>query len=254
MAMLLDERREEILRFSEHRGFATLSDLAAHVNASESTVRRDLEYLDKIGQVRRTRGGAAYVGESITDFKDRLGKSSLEKERIAAAAAAMIQPGESVLMDGGTTTLEVARHLRGKSLQVVTNSLPIASLLVNRQEIELIVVGGYLYPKTGVALGPHAVAALEKIHVRRLIMSTAGISTVGLFNSNSLLVETERQMIKAAEEVIVVSDRGKFGHRALAHICPLSDVHCMVVDSGITDRWRDVITSAEIALTVAELS
>jgi DeoR/GlpR family transcriptional regulator of sugar metabolism len=114
--------------------------------------------------------------------------------------------------------LEVARQLIGKSLQVVTNSLPIVSLLVNQPNIELVMIGGYLYPKTGVALGPLAVATLENIHVRRLMMSVGGITEKGLFNSNALLVETERQMIEAAEEIVVVSDSSKLGHSAAAPV------------------------------------
>ena len=253
MTMLLDERRERIRSITENRGFVTLSELVRELDASESTVRRDLEYLDRIGQVRRTRGGAAYVGESITDFQDRIGHASIEKQRIAEATADLIRDEDVILLDGGTTTLEVAKRLVGKSLQVATNSLPIAALLMNRQDIELIFVGGYLYPKTGVALGPHAVAALEKIHVRRLVMSVGGITEEGLFNSNSLLVETERQMIESAEEIIVVCDSSKFGHAALAHICQLNAVHRLVVDSKVSSEWRDVLEASGIELTIASV-
>ena len=176
----------------------------------------------------------------------------MEKECVAREAARLIQSGDSVLMDGGTTTLEVARQLEVRPIQVVTNSLPIAGLLVNRPEVELILIGGYLFPKTGVALGPHAVATLENIHVRRLIMSVGGITRDGLFNTNSLLVETERQMMEAAEEVIVVADHSKLGHSALARLCPLNDVDHLVVDSGISTEWRQTITEAGIRLTVVD--
>ena len=251
--MLLDERRTQILRIIESKGFVGLQELSSRLGASESTVRRDLEYLDGIGQIRRTRGGAAYVGESLTTFEDRRGRASLQKSRIAQAAAELIEPGEAILLDGGTTTLEVARHLAGKSLQVVTNSLPIVNVLVNQPQVELVMIGGYLYPKTGVALGPLAVAALAGVHVRRLIMSVGGITESGLFNSNALLVETERQMIEAAEEVVVVSDSGKLGHSALAHLCPLDVVDRVVMDSGITPRWRENLAAAGIELTVVNV-
>lgn len=252
--MLLDERRTNILQIIENNGFVSLQELVDRVGVSESTVRRDLEHLDGIGQIRRTRGGAAYVGESLTTFEERRTRSSLQKQRIASEVARLIEPGESVLLDGGTTTLEVARQLIGKSLQVVTNSLPIINLLVNQPNIELIVIGGYLYPKTGVALGPFAKAALSEIHVRRLIMSVGGITQQGLYNTNTLLVETERSMLAAAEEVIVVSDSNKLGHSALAHLCPLDAVDRMVIDSGITDEWHAIITQAGIELTIVEVS
>jgi DeoR family transcriptional regulator, fructose operon transcriptional repressor len=251
--MLVDERRTNILQVVEQKGFVALQELADRVGASESTVRRDLEYLDGIGQIRRTRGGAAYVGESITTFDERSSKASIEKQRIARAAANLVEPGEAVLLDGGTTTLEVARHLAGKSLQVVTNSLPIVNLLVNQPQIELLMIGGYLYPKTGVALGPAAIGTLKNIHVRRLFMSVGGLTEKGLFNSNALLVETERQMIESAEEVIVVSDSGKLGHSALAHLCSLDVVDRLVVDAGITPEWRQIVQRAGVELIVADI-
>ena len=109
--MLVDERRNNILQAVEEKGFVSLHELAELVHASESTIRRDLEYLDSSQQIRRTRGGAAYVGDSMISFEDRASSASLEKQRIAEVAASLIEPGEAILLDGGTTTLEVARHL-----------------------------------------------------------------------------------------------------------------------------------------------
>lgn len=250
--MLVDERRQQIVAFAEESGFVALSELAQRVGASESTIRRDLEYLERLGHVRRTRGGCAYVGESLTGFEERQYRASAEKEAIAVAAAELVGSGETVILDGGTTTLEVARRLAGKSLQIVTNSLPIASLLMNQRGIELVFVGGYLYPKTGVALGPFAVETLKSVHARRLIMSVGGVTEDGLFNSNGLLVETECQMVEAADEVIVVCVSQKLGQPALAHLCSLDRVDRMVVDSGITPEWQRKLKSHGIALTIVD--
>ena len=250
--MLVDERRARILEELEKAGFVGLQELVSQVGVSESTIRRDLEYLDRCGQIRRTRGGAAYVGESLTDFEERRVRARPQKRQVARRVAEMIEPGETVLMDGGTTTLEVARCLVGKSLQVITNSLPIVNVLLNQSKIELIQIGGYLYPKTGVALGPLAVEAIAQVHARRLVMSVGGITERGLFNSNALLVETERQMMQSAEEVVVVTDSGKLGHAALARLCPLEQVDQLVVDAEISEEWKDKIESAGVRLTVVE--
>lgn len=251
--MLVDERRAKLLKKIEEKGFVSIQELVEELQISESTVRRDLEFLDETSkQVRRTRGGAAYIGESITAFEVRKDRALRQKQRIAQVVAGMIEPGEVVLMDGGTTTLEVARALVGKPLQVVTNSMPIVGLFANQPNIELIVIGGYVYPKTGVALGDLAVAMLKNVHARRLVMSVGGITEAGLFNSNALLVETERQMMSAAEEIIVVTDSSKFGHRALAHLAPMSSVHRLVVDDGISAEWREIVEKAGIKLTVVE--
>lgn len=249
--MILDQRRYNILQTIEQQGFVSLQSLVELVGASESTIRRDLEYLDRIGQIRRTRGGASFSGESLTGFEERRSQATAEKQAVAKVAAGLIQPGEAVLLDGGTTTLEVARQLIGRALHVVTNSLPIVNLLANQPEIELIQIGGYLFPKTGVALGPLAVSALSQIHVRRLIMSVGGITEQGLFNTNTLLVETERQMMLAAEEVVVVTDSSKLGHSALAHLCPLQKVDQVVVDSGITPQWKQTLEDAGIRVLIA---
>ncbi len=252
--MILEERRSKILRITEESGFVSLQRLVAEVGASESTIRRDLEYLDASGQIQRTRGGAAFAGDSFVDFDARRSQASLEKQQIARRAASLISPGETILLDGGTTTLEVARHLAGKSLQVVTNSLPIASLLMNSSEVELIFIGGYVYPRTGVALGEQAVEALKSMHVSRLVMGTGGVTAEGLFNSNALLVETERQMIRVADRVMLVADSSKFGQRALSHLCPLDAVHQIVTDEGVSSEWRQVIQSSGLEIDVVQIS
>jgi DeoR/GlpR family transcriptional regulator of sugar metabolism len=250
--VLVDERRQTILQIIENKGFVSLNQLVDLLGTSDSTIRRDLEVLDGIGQIRRTRGGAAYIGESLTSFDVRRTRAREQKERIAETAASFVQTGETIILDGGTTTLEVARHLAGRSLQVVTNSIPIVNVLVNSPETELIVIGGFLYPKTGVNLGPIAVEALKSIHARRLFISVGGITAASLFNSNALLVETERQMIEAAEEVIVVSDSSKLGHSALAQLCSLQAVDRLIVDAGITEEWRQIVQRAGVELTVVE--
>lgn len=250
--MLLDQRRTSILELIETKGFVSLKEITETIPVSESTVRRDLEFLESIGQIRRTRGGAAYVGESFSAFDDRKSIAIREKQRIGRFVADLISPGETIILDGGTTTLEVARNLSGKSLQVVTNSLPIVNHLVSVSDIEVIFLGGYLYPKTGVALGALTVAALKQIQARRLIMGVGGITEAGVFNSNSLLVEAEQQMMAAADEVIVVADSTKFGHSEFTRLCGLESLHRVVVDSGLSEEWRERIRSFGIELMVVE--
>ncbi len=252
MLVLADQRREEILETVQVKGFASLNDLVSEISVSPSTIRRDLEHLENIGQVRRTRGGASYVGESLTAFDDRRNLASIEKRKISQATADLIGRQETIILDGGTSTLEVAKHLAGKGLQVVTNSLPIVNHLVGVADVELIYLGGYVYPKTGVALGELTTEALKSVHARRLIMSVGGITEQGLFNTNSLLAETERQMIESADEVIVVADNSKFGHSELVHLGPLSLVDKMVVDAGTSEEWQTRIVERGIELIVAE--
>ena len=129
-------------------------------------------------------------------FEERTATAAAEKRAIGLAAAGLLDDGDTVLLDGGTTTMEVARALVGRRLQVVTNSLPIAQLLASSPQTDLILIGGYIYPRTGVALGPLAIASMQSIRVRTAILGAGGIVAEGIYNSNSLLVETERQMME----------------------------------------------------------
>jgi DeoR/GlpR family transcriptional regulator of sugar metabolism len=253
LAMLVQERRRRVLDLVSEKGFVTLTDLARALKASESTLRRDLDHWDHHGKLKRIHGGAMYTGDSsaLPELEDRATTQIAEKTAIAKVAAARIRDGDAVLLDGGTTTLEVARRLVGRSLQIVTNSLPIASLFANSRETDLVIIGGYVYPKTGVALGPLSVRMMDEIHVHQTILSVGGITEKGLFNSNLLLVETERRMMRCADEVVVVADHTKIGRQALAFLCELTEIDLLILDAGATPDQLRVLEQAGIKYTLA---
>ena len=202
------------------------TDLARAMQVSESTIRRDLDYWHQQGALQRTHGGAIYVGERrrCRPWRNARTASSWRRSgRSPGPRRARFADGDAILLDGGTTTLEVARLLVGRPLQIVTNSLPIANLFASSRETDLVMLGGYVYPRTGVALGPLTIRMMEDIHVQQTILSVGGITAKGLFNSNLLLVETERQMMRCADEVVVVADHTKIGRQALAFLCELAD-------------------------------
>ena len=182
---------------------------------------------------------------------DRATANADEKRAIGRAVAELIDDGETVLLDGGTTTLEVARALVGRPLQIVTNSLPIAALLTTSKDTDLILIGGYVYPRTGAAMGPLAVATMQGVRVRRAVLGAGGITSEGLFNSNSLLVETERQMMRCAQEVVIAADRSKFGRLSLSRLCGLDEVHRVVTDAGIAGPDRAMLEAAGVEVVTA---
>ena len=251
--MLVEDRRKQVLELVKERGFITLTDLAREVGVSESTARRDLDHWQGRGVLKRIHGGAmsAEDGQGLPALEARANTQVAEKRRVAQAAAARVRDGEAILLDGGTTTLKVARQLLGRSLQIVTNSLPIANLFASRREVDLVILGGYVYPRTGVALGPLTVRMMQEVHVHQTIMSTGGITAKGLFNSNMLLVETERQMMRCADEVVVVADYTKIGKQALAFLCELSDVDTLIVDGKATPEQRQLVEKAGVRLLIA---
>lgn len=251
--MLVEERRQRVLDLVSQRGYVALAELARDIQVSESTIRRDVEHLQGEGALQRTRGGAVYVGNgaSLPALEDRSGVQLEEKRKIARAAADCIEDGDSVLLDGGTTTLELARLLVGRPVQVVTNSLPIALLFASRHEADLVLLGGYIYPRTGVALGPWTVRMLEDVHVHKAFLSVGGVTDKGLFNSNVLLVETERQMMRSADEVLVVADHTKVGRPALAHLCELAAIDTLIVDDGLSAEQRRLLDQTDVRVIIA---
>jgi DeoR/GlpR family transcriptional regulator of sugar metabolism len=251
--VLVEERRQRVLDLVSEKGFVALGDLARAISVSESTIRRDLDFWHEKGAVRRTHGGAIYIGDAsaLPPLEDRQASQLDEKRAIAKIAAGRIRDGDTILLDGGTTTLEVARLLAGRAIQIVTNSLPIAGLFASSRETDLVILGGYVYPKTGVALGPLTVRMMEDIHVHQAVMGISGITDKGLFNGNLLLVETERQMMRCADEVVIVADHTKVGRPALAFLCGLGDVDTLIVDSSLTAAQRDLLSRAEARVIVA---
>jgi DeoR/GlpR family transcriptional regulator of sugar metabolism len=233
--ILAEERRQNLSKLVRERGYVPLLELVERMGVSESTVRRDLDILHDAGAIRRTHGGAVAAGggTGLSAFEERSQNQAYEKRLIGRRTAEIVQDGETVLLDGGTTTLEVARHLLGRRIQVVTNSLPIAHLFASSREVDLVLIGGYVYPKTGVALGSLAQEAMRSLHVHRTVLSVSGLTERGLFNENLLLVETERAMMACSGEVNVVADHTKFGRTALAFLSDWSGVHRVVVDGGV---------------------
>ena len=248
-----EERRNRVLEMVRVRGFAALPDLAGELKVSESTVRRDLDYLEETGVARRTHGGVFYTGPSPKSphFDLRQSVEWDRKREIAAETAKLIEDGDTVLLDGGSTTYELARALVGRPMQVVTNSLPVAMLFSGSDTVDLVLVGGYVHSRTGVSLGPYANEMLADLNVRRTVLSVAGINERGYYNSNLLLVETERAMMKAADEVIVVADSMKFGRTCLAHLCDLGQVDTVVTDREIAPAWQHAIAEAGVSLLIA---
>jgi len=251
---LADDRRGRVLELIRQRGFASLPALAEELAVSESTIRRDLDFLEESGVAQRTHGGVFYTGPSpkLAHFDQRQALNWDKKRQIAAAASRLIDDNDTILLDGGSTTYELAQLLVGRPLQVVTNSLPVANLFTSSENADLVFIGGYVHAKTGVSIGPYANQMLAGLNVRRAVLSVAGINERGTFNSNLLLVETERAMIASAEQLIVVADSTKFGHTSLAQMCPLEEIDVLVTDSELGTEWKERLDAAGVKLVMAE--
>lgn len=255
--MLIAERHSRLKELIAKRGMCDLKSLSAELEVSHSTVRRDLELLEQQGFVKQTHGGVIWAGEKAGNgvspyaFDQRKGYQSDAKRQIARAARSLVQPGETILIDGGTTTYFLAEELLGRPLQLVTNSLPIANLFLNDENVELILTGGLMYPRYGVLLGPGAENMLAAIHTKTLFLSVAGINDGMLFNQNLLLVQSERRMMQQAQQVVLLADASKFGQQALAQLGKLEEVDIVVTDAGTPEQHCDQIRAAGCELIIA---
>lgn len=250
---IVEQRRDQLLELVRQKGFASLPELADALEVSESTIRRDLELLEEQGTAKRTHGGVFYTGQTprLPHFVDRQASQWEKKKLIGARTAELVEDGDTLLLDGGSTTYEVAQCLVGRPIQVVTNSLPVANLFSSSTNTDLVMLGGYIHSRTGVAVGQYANEMLARLNVRRTILSVASISDNGYYNSNLLLVETEQAMMRAADEVIVVADSTKFGYRSLSQLSGLSSAQRMVVDHEISEDWRSKLTAAGVSVVIA---
>ncbi|HWA10097.1 MAG TPA: DeoR/GlpR family DNA-binding transcription regulator [Opitutaceae bacterium] len=228
-----EERRAKVEEYLQKAEFASLEELAQHVGASVSTVRRDVAALEAGKTIRRTHGGARTLQPKTDEFVFNVRDTHQisEKEAIGEACAALVEPGQNVIIDSGTTCFHVAKRLGDKVAQIITNSLPVANLFSasNRHEVHL--SGGVIYPRLGVLVGPHAVDTFARMHADVAILSGSGISGDGIYNSHALLVDIQRAMIAGAAKVIFCLDHTKFGRRSTFFLSDFSAVDVVVTDA-----------------------
>ena len=232
--MLTDERRQRILERLRVQGRVLACDLVAEFDISPDTVRRDLRELDEAGALRRVHGGALPRRGDTDPLPVRARRAPVAKASIARRAAQIVSDGQVVMLDGGTTTLEVARALPERlRATVVTNSLPIALELVDHPGLEVIVVGGNLRSRSRVTVGATAVAALHDIRADVLFLGVCGLHPeIGVSVEDAEEREGKRAMIAGAAEVVGLADHDKLGTALPFVVAPLSEVTRLVTDAA----------------------
>lgn len=235
--MFTEERHQLILQLIESQGSVRVAELCKHFAVSDMTIRRDLAELERIGLIRRVYGGAISArGRSYEPpFLARSREHQAEKKRIGQAAAALVHDGDSLTLDVGTTTLEVARHLKEKhNLTIITSSLHIANILANQPGIRLVLSGGILRSGELSLIGHLAERTFREFYVDKLFLGIGGISfEAGLTEFNLEDAQVKKAMLASAKECIVVADASKFGNIAFASVAPLSAVHKIVTDTNV---------------------
>ena len=250
--MLIEERRRAILDTLNRDGRVLVADLARQFEASQVTIRKDLEL--RHGLVHRTHGGALPAQEGALEDSALREKEKLhrkEKLHIAAAAARLVKEGQVIILDSGTTTTTIARALRAlRNLTIVTNAVNIAAEL-SASALEVILTGGTLRRNSFSLVGPIAEETLRRLNADVLFLGVDGFDVhYGLSTPNLLEAKVNRVMVEVAKRTVVVADSSKFGRRSLSRIVPPSALHQIITDRGIPKSDLRTLKKAGIEVTL----
>jgi DeoR family ulaG and ulaABCDEF operon transcriptional repressor len=254
------EREHLILSLLVDRGFVAFQDLDSRVDASPATIRRDLEKLEGAGKITRVRGGARLVRAPERDqgaghlsgvpFHENLSRNLAAKRAIGAAAAALCRNGDSIIIDGGSTTLQMCPHLEELNLQVLTNSLHIVSALVPQPNVSLMMPAGTLFREQNIILSPYDDDGLSHYRASRIFMGAAAVGQHGVMQTDVILVQAERRLIALADELVLLVDSSKLEAQTGHVVCGLKEVGVLITDDGISQAAVAMIEGAVKRLIV----
>jgi DeoR family transcriptional regulator of aga operon len=245
--MLNIERRTKILQLIEDKGKVEVNQLSRLFKTSEVTIRNDLKDLHHQGLVRRAHGGAVKL-EVVSVDQSLQVKAELhsdEKTRIGAAAAAHVNDGDTIILDSGTTTQQVARHVKNKKdLTVITNGLNIATELIGAKDIQIILLGGLIRQNSFSVVGYFAEDMLKQLSADKCFLGVDAIDPdFGLSTPNLEESIVNKAMSQIASEIILVADSSKFGKRSLSQIVPISRIDTIITDEGLETETRKELTA-----------
>lgn len=252
------ERERRIFEALQPNGFVSYRDLEALLDASPATIRRDLTRLEGTGQIVRVHGGAKLPDDADpsgphllgTPFDQSITLNLAAKQAIGKAAAALCTPGEGVMIDGGSTTLQMCPHLDGLSLQVLTNSLHIVTALLPQPTTRILVPSGSVFREQNIILAAAGEESMPRFHAPRLFMGAAAVGAQGAMQADVVLVAAERRLIDRAEEVILLVDSTKFRTQSGTIVCGLDEIDTIITDSGIAPETAQGLRDAGVKLVV----
>ena len=254
------ERHQIILSAVQDRPVATVAELAVLTNSSDATVRRDIATLHLAKKIRRVRGGAesiappTVVGLAGRPFSVNEGINAQQKQAIASAAVDLCDDGDSIIINGGTTTYQMVHALATRRLQIFTNSFVIAERLLVNSKNTITVAGGTVYREQNIILSPFENDISKNFYAKRMFMGAHAIGPLGLMEGDPLIIQAEQRLITQADELVVLADSSKFEQRSSLILCPLDTVTTVITDEGISDAAAQMLEQAEIKLVIAPRS
>ena len=253
--MMAEERRTQIIQMIRSAGRVKVNDLSAHFNTSAVTIRNDLNDLHQRGLVLRSHGGAVLPDtihrESPVD--ERLKAHAAEKRRIGALAASLIHDGETIILDSGTTTLEIARQIKNKQgLQIITNGVNIAAELLDAHDVQVFIVGGTVRHESASISGRFTEQMLAEFSADKMFLSGAGCDVdFGVSGGNLEETMVNRAMLSISREIILVADASKFSRRSMARIVPFSEIDTVISDTNLPEEIQTQLRSLGCSLMLA---
>jgi len=246
------ERRQQIIDALDRQPFLSGTALARTLRVSRVTIHRDMRAVAEQGLARRVRGGLARIETpaAAASFNERRRVLAAEKDRIGAAAARLVRDGDTIIMDGGTTTSSMAPYLAAKRVKVITNSLTVADYLCDHSHNDVIVVGGTLHRGSKVLLGPPAQQTLRQLNAQTTFVSAGGVTLEGIGHSDSLIVETEKQMIARGQQVVLLLDHTKFAGGATMKVCPWTRINKVITDRPVPEKFAAFFKRRKIAVII----
>lgn len=249
--MYQEERLRGIVEYLQQHKRISVQEICDRFGVSRDTARRDLVKLDEQGAILRTRGGALSPDKDVKSYRERLQSAAGEKEAIGRRAAALVRDGEHLILDASTTVQAVAAVLTAKNVTVVTNSIDIASVLADRPDVTVHLLGGKLHPKHRYVYGAETVAMLENYRVDKAFLGASGITPEGVFYPDEEDGYVIRESIRCAGQVIVLADATKFNRRFFYRVCDWGAVDRLVTDQPPRDDLQQVLQQQEVEILEA---
>jgi DeoR family transcriptional regulator of aga operon len=254
--MLAEERRNKVQEIVEENGRVTVEEIVGKFGVSAVTARADLDILAKRGSAMRSHGGAVRQLNPVVDYPLRFKEAihHAEKIRIAHAAVQLIKPHQTILLDSGTTTAQVARQIKASRIQpltVITNALNVAYELTETDGVSLIMIGGILRPSSSSFVGPQADHMLQDLHADHLFLAVDGLHPdIGYSTPDILEAQLNTVMIRVASEVTVVADASKFGRRSLSLIGKIESASRIITDNRVESDMADAVRAKGVELVI----
>lgn len=253
----LPERHSRILALLQQNGSISVAQLSERFRVSEVTIRKDLSFLEQQKKLYRTHGSAILISPYISDrhVNEKEKKNVAEKQAIGAAAAALIEQNDSIIIASGTTMAFLAREIKPEGrLTVITAAVPVTQILSQDPDIDVIQLGGITRTSSVSVVGPFAEQMLRNFNCSKLFIGVDGIDPeFGLTTTNMLEASLNRAMIEAAQKVVVLADSSKFGRRGFSKICDLESVDRIITDSNIQPLYLEQLRERGIEVTVVDL-